>query len=289
MVTDAAWADFNGDGTVDLAVVGDWMRPRLLFNQRGNFEVQSIGKKGWWSAIEAVDLNGDEKVDLILGNHGLNSRLEASAEEPLRMFMGDFDANGETDHILTSYRNGVSYPLAGRDEFLQAFPSFAGKFPTYSSYGASRIEDILPKEDLEQARVLEASEMASMIALNRGDGSFDLAPLPLAAQLAPVRAILVDDFDDDGHADILMGGNFFGVMAVRGRYDASYGTFLKGDSSGSFTPLEPQESGLWLKGEIRGLAQLRGPEGTGILVAARNNDSLQFIRLPSSRRATKPD
>ena len=289
MITDAAWADFDGDGRVDLAVVGDWMRPIVFFNRAGNWVPQRIGEKGWWSAIEAADLNGDEAVDLVLGNHGLNSRLEATTEEPVRLYMGDFDANGETDHLLTSYRNGVSYPFAGRDELLEALPSLAWKFPTYRSYGSSQIEDVLTEEALRQAHVLEAREMASMMALNHRGGSFDLALLPLEAQLAPVRAIVVDDFDGDGHADIFMGGNFFGVTPARGRYDASYGNFLKGDGDGTFVSVEPAESGLWLEGEIRDLEQLRGPRGVGIVVAARNDDSLQFIRVRPSRRVNALD
>ena len=47
--------------------------------------LQSIGladTEGWWHTIIAKDLNGDGKVDFVLGNHGLNSRFKASVSKP---------------------------------------------------------------------------------------------------------------------------------------------------------------------------------------------------------------
>ena len=80
--------------------------------------------------------------------------------------------------------------------------------------------------------MLEAKQFASAVALNTGDGTFALQPLPVEAQLAPVYAALADDFDGDGRMDLLLGGNFYGVTPVRGRYDASYGLLLRGDGAG---------------------------------------------------------
>lgn len=217
-------------------------------------------------------------MDLVLGNLGWNSRLKASAEEPVRLYIADFDMNGEQDHILTSYRNGASYPLAHRDDLLRAFPSFAPRFPTYASYGAAKLEDIVSASILADARVLEADEFASMVAINTGQG-FELRRLPVEAQFSPVRAILVADFDADGNQDIVLGGNFSGVMPVRGRYDASYGTYLRGNGDGTFQAIAPHESGLWLEGEVRALAPMSAAGGNRLIVAARNSDSLQFIEV----------
>ena len=36
------------------------------------------------------------------------------------------------------------------------------------------------------------------------------------------------DFDGDGHTDLLVAGNFFGVPPLLGRYDASYGSCSAG-------------------------------------------------------------
>src|SRR5437899_13097479 len=121
-------------------------------------------------------------------------------------------------------------------------PALASRYPTYASSSASRIEDIIPAKALRKARVLEADTFASAIALNRGDGTFELRPLPVEAQFAPVYASLAGDFDGDGKTDLVVAGNFYGVTPVEGRYDASYGLFLRGDGHGQFAAVDMERS-----------------------------------------------
>ena len=51
----------------------------------------------------------------------------------------------------------------------------------------------------------------------------------MEAQFAPVNAIVCNDLDGDGIKDILLAGNEYQTEVMTGRYDASYGCFLKGD------------------------------------------------------------
>jgi hypothetical protein len=182
----------------------------------------------------------------------------------------------------------VSYPLAGRDELLAAIPSLQAKYPTYKSFGASRIEDIFPREDIANAQVREAYTFASAVARNNGDGTFTTEQLPVEAQLAPIYAALADDFDGDGRLDLLLGGNFSGVQPVLGRYDASYGLMLKGDAAGHLTPVDMTSSNLLIDGEVRHMAALRGATGDRLIVVARNNDRLEILRVqpPTGRMAS---
>jgi len=287
MVTSAAWTDYDGDGKSDLVVVGEWMPVRVFHQENGRFvertkEAGLAGTNGWWNHVTAADLNGDGKPDLILGNLGLNSSFRASSKEPARLYIGDFShsGGGRLEQILTTYRHGVSYPFLGRDELVAAIPSLRPRFPTHAAFGASRIEDILPKQDLRAASVLEADTFASVIALNNGDGTFTLHALPAEAQLAPIYAMLVGDFDGDGRVDLLTAGNFSGTTPAEGQYDASYGSFLKGDGRGGFTPVDIRTTGLLLDGQVRKLAFLRDTRGRGgrLIVAAKNNDFMKFLR-----------
>jgi hypothetical protein len=49
-----------------------------------------------------------------------------------------------------------------------------------------------------------------------------------------VYAIVVTDFDKDGHADLFLTGNMYDVKPDIGRLDANDGILLKGDGKETF-------------------------------------------------------
>jgi hypothetical protein len=289
MVTSAAWIDYDHDGRLDLIVVGEWMPIRVFHQENGRFVDRTVeagfkGTEGWWNSVTVADLNGDGRPDLVLGNLGLNSHLRASAKEPARLYVGDFGHNGTLEQIVTFYKHGVSYPLVGRDELLSLIPRLRTRYATYADFGAARVEDIFAGGELAQATLREARVFASSVALNNGNGTFTLRPLPAVAQLAPIRAALVDDFDGDGRPDLLVGGNLYGVPPVLGRYDASYGLLLLGRGDGRFEAVDMERSGLLIEGQVRHMGRLRSAGGSRLIVVARNNDKLQVLRpLRASR------
>ena len=283
MVTSAVWLDYDHDGKLDLIVVGEWM-PVTVYHQEGGHFVDRTrdaglaGSEGWWNTVSASDLNGDGRADLVLGNLGLNSYLTASASEPARMYVYDFFGNGTLKQIVTFYKHGVSYPLANRDELMKVMPQLKAKFPTYKSFGASRIEDIVLPDELAKATVLTAHTFASSVALAGADGRFTLTALPRDAQFSPVYGATVRDFDGDGKPDLLLAGNFLGAPPMLGRSDASYGTLLHGLGDGTFTAVDMMRSGVMIRGEARHLQPIRRADGRTTIVVARNNDRLAFLR-----------
>ncbi|MBL9139469.1 MAG: CRTAC1 family protein, partial [Verrucomicrobiales bacterium] len=66
--------------------------------------------------------------------------------------------------------------------------------------------------------------------------------------------ISVADFDGDGHEDLFLAQNFFGVDHETSRQDAGRGLLLLGDGHGSFQALRTTESGISLIGEQRACA-----------------------------------
>ena len=282
MVSSGGWVDYDADGKLDLVVAGEWMAARVFHQEGGKFvdrtqEAGLGGSEGWWNSVTVADLNGDNRPDLVLGNLGLNAYMRATASEPARLYVADFFKTGSLKQILTFYKHGTSYPVVGRDDLVKLMPPLRQKYPSYKSFGAATLEEILPSSELASAKVLEAKTFASAVALGTGKG-FTLAALPAEAQFFPVYAAMARDFDGDRKVDLLLGGNFYGVTPVYGRYDAGYGLLLRGGGDGTFSAMDMATSGVRIDGEVRALVPVRGTNGRASVAVARNNETLLLLR-----------
>ncbi len=282
LITDASWADVDGDKDWDLVIVGEWMSIKVLINQSGKFTDQSerlglANTKGWWNNIEPADLDGDGDIDFIAGNHGLNSRFRAEAGKPVCMYVNDFDQNGTVEQIICQYNGNVSYPMVLRHDLVSQIPSLKKKYLKYENYKDQRIEDIFTPEQMKGTLKLEATVMTSSVLINTG-GKFELKPLPMEAQFSPVYGISIADMDEDGKLDVALGGNLYKTKPEVGRYDASYGLFLKGNGDGSFQAINMRNSGLILDGEVRSISTLEVGR-SNFLLASRNNDVVQLYKI----------
>jgi enediyne biosynthesis protein E4 len=283
MVTDALWMDYDRDGDPDLVLAGEWMNITVFRNDKGLFtDVTKLAgldeTSGWWNCLEAADVDGDGNTDLIGGNLGLNSLLKASAAEPVEMYLNDFDNNGTLDPVICSWQNGKSYPVASLDE-LTAQMSYLGKiYPHYSDFGGKTVKDIFDKKTLQQSTLKKAVLFETCVFLNNEKGAFTRLGLPIEAQFSPVRDILVQDVNKDGIPDLALVGNDYLVRPSYGRYDASYGWCLLGNSEKSFETLMPVKSGFIVKGDSRRIVPVTINNKQYILVTA-NNGNLQLFKL----------
>jgi hypothetical protein len=231
---------------------------------------------GWWNRAIAGDFTGDGRVDLVVGNLGLNTRLRASDAEPATMYVKDFDRNGFSEAILSCFNQGASYPLPLRDELIKTLPYLKARYLNYKDYARQKVTDIFSPDELRDAVFKKAHTFATSLARNNGDGSFTLVPLPREAQIAPVYGILADDFDGDRKPNLLLAGNFDGFKPDIGRASASYGLFLRGDGRGAFTPVRATESGFRVPGQARDIQRFRTRLGELYLVARNNDRPLLF-------------
>jgi hypothetical protein len=283
-VKKATWADMDGDQREDLILATDW-NPILVFLNKGGkltpLPLQGSGLEntnGWWNVIVPYDFDGDGDNDMIAGNLGLNSKLHASVNEPIRMYVSDFDKNDSTDQVLTHMVKGKEYPFHTRDEMTKQMPSLKKKYLFYHKFAEATLQDMFNLETLDKAQKYEAYNFATSYFENLGHGKFRMIPLPKSAQFAPVRAIGIDDFDGDKIPDVLLAGNFYYANIQMGRYDASYGLVLRGNGKGGFEEIPPVKSGLSLKGEVKGLQMIKIGNQT-YYISIRNNDTLQIFTL----------
>ncbi|SDK45202.1 Repeat domain-containing protein [Catalinimonas alkaloidigena] len=280
MITDACWADVDGDDYPELVVVGDWMPVTIYQNVRGkSLEPREVaGSAGWWNALEPADLDGDGDLDFVLGNLGRNSHLRASAQQPAELYVHDFDGNGVVEQLITTYKeDGNAYPMILKHDLQKQMPNTKKNFVKYADYAGKRLEDIFTPEELAGALQKQVVNPNTCLLRNDG-GQFTLEPLPVEAQVSPVCGIQVDDFDGDGQSDILLAGNFFDVLPEIGRYDASYGLVLCGKKDGSYQPLRPQESGFFTRGQVRHVQPARGRGEERWLILAKNDAAAQVMR-----------
>jgi hypothetical protein len=90
------------------------------------------------------------------------------------------------------------------------------------------------------------------------------------AQISNINDMVVDDFNGDGHLDVLTVNNWFVSEIETPRNDAGSGLLLVGDGKGSFKAMSGLQSGFWAKGDARKAVPVTVGDGKLVLVA--NND-----------------
>ncbi len=277
MVTDAAIADLENDNINELIVVGRWM-PIKVFKFTSDEIVDASTNwglertDGWYNTIVTEDVNGDGNIDLIVGNHGLNSRFKASSEEPIELMVNDFDNNGKYEQLISMYSDGKKYPFIQLKELMQQVPVLAKRYSSYNDFKNDETDMLFSKNIMENTRKYYAYNLASGIFLNQGK-EFKFEKLPARSQLSPVYAINILDYNHDGIKDVLLGGNFKESKPEVGTYLASYGVLLKGLENGKFQFIPNETAGFSITGSIRDVEEMKIDTKT-VLVFTRNNDEI---------------
>jgi len=279
MVYDAQFSDINKDNYPDLIIAGHYL-PIIIFqnDQKGNFiktENASLAQSnGWWNCIEITDIDQDGDQDIIAGNWGLNSRLSASPEKPLQLYLQDFDNNGRLDPIVTYYYKDIETPIVTKDELAKQIPVINKKYLSYTAFAKAKFSDYFDSNKYTSAEIKKVFTLASTVFENDGANTFKAIPLPIEAQLSSIHSIHKEDIDSDGWIDLILGGNSYDINTQLGRLDASYGLFLKYDQNNGYT-ITPK-SHLEIKGQVRAINTIHIKDKQYFLFGI-NNDSLQYI------------
>lgn len=281
MVTDASWFDYDKDNDLDLIVVGEWMPITVFLNENGSLVKQSISTfdntTGWWFSITSGDFDSDGDIDFVAGNLGLNYKYKTSIEEPFDIYYKDFDNNGSGDIVLGYHNNDKHYPLRGFSCSSEQIPGLKKEIKKYDLFASMEINEVYGKMNLENALHYTADTFVSYYIENQGDGSFKMTPLPPEAQMTNMNDSLVEDFNGDGHLDILSVGNLYVSEIETPRSDAGIGTLLLGNGTGQFKSIDYVKSGFFASEDAKNLLKITIGNKEMVIVA-NNNDKLQLFQ-----------
>jgi enediyne biosynthesis protein E4 len=282
MVTNAVWFDIDKDNSKDLIVTCEWGGVTAFINNKGKFSKKELtDKKGWWNFVLPVDIDNDGDMDLIAGNLGLNSRLQATAEQPVRLYFNDFDDNGKKEQVLTYYVKNKEITFASKDELQKQMPMIKKKFIYAADFAKATFKDIFPLEKIENATVSSADYFASAVLINNGNLNFTTQALPWEAQLTTYRDAAIADVNNDNLPDIILAGNYYSNNIHAGRYDADYGTVLVNKGKGNFSC--ENLNGFIIKGEVRHIQKIKVGNQLAYIMA-KNNDSLTVLKFAQTQK-----
>ncbi len=276
MITGAVWADVTGDGKKELIITGQWMSTRIFSYNKSSHKMEELSNTGlqklygWWQTIAASDVNGDGKTDLIIGNIGENFYLRPTEQQPVKMWLNDFDNSGTMDQFITRTVEGKDKPVFLKREITDQFPGLKKENLRHSDYAKKTVQELFGAEQIKKAGMKQFNYCSSIIAINEGSGKFRVEKLPVMVQLSSVKAIEITDVNGDGKADLILGGNKFGFPPQFGRLDGSYGHVLLGNGKGEYNWLPARESGVSLREQIKDIKVIKGNKSNYVLIAQNN-------------------
>ena len=187
----AAWADYDGDGWLDL-FVGHEMSFSQLFRSRGDGTFEDVTQKAgmrFRSLTKGAtwgEFNGDGRPDLYVSNFGDRNLLFVNRGD------GSFDEVG--------LDRGVSEPA-------YSFPTWFWDYDNDGWQDLMVVSFLQTVDEVAREYLGQAPQGETLrIYRNRGDGSFeDVTAAVGMARMIPTMGANYGDLDNDGYLDVYLG------------------------------------------------------------------------------------
>lgn len=279
MVKDALWADVNGDAKKELVLVGLWMQPQIFAYTNIGLKLEHTGFKnlsGWWQTVEAADLDKDGDMDLLFGNIGSNFYLQPKASSPVKMYVKDFDNNQTIDCILTRTVDKKDVTVFMKRDLTDQLPSLKKQNLKHQDFAGKSIQQLFTPEQIKDCKIYPFNTSESVIAWNETKYKFTITSLPVYTQFSSINAMQIQDINQDGYVDIIIGGNNFNLIPQLGRLDGCIGNVLLGNGSRNFSLVPPMQTGLMAKGMVKDIVAFKQAGHDGLLFLINNEKPLYY-------------
>ncbi|MEB0263035.1 MULTISPECIES: VCBS repeat-containing protein [unclassified Mucilaginibacter] len=218
-ITNIATADIDHNGVDDLIICAEWQPIQIFLNKNKKLLKFSSpvlnNEKGWWQSAIITDIDGDGKADLIAGNWGTNNKYNVNGKQPLYAYNNDLDNDGKNDLILSYFYKENYYPFRPKNDLEQELPYLKKEYLSYQKMADKTTAEIF-KDKLTDSGRLEANQFSS-IYISDILNAKNVNELPYLYQQAPIRFITPLNNKQD---DVLISGNFWGIVPYEGKYDA---------------------------------------------------------------------
>ncbi|MDA0832160.1 MAG: VCBS repeat-containing protein [Planctomycetota bacterium] len=232
------FADFNDDGLLDLVVTRSGSGVASFFLNTGEREITGMpvyreggsAKCAAWQACRAVDLDGDKVIDLVVdGEFIRNSNSNGwpfKAEEAVKLEAGrqpcflDVDGDSLLDAVCLHGSEAVQpdfYRIAWRKNLGDDSPVF-GDEKVLDDIDAQQCSLVSTyRNDNEAGLIVQHDAFQQIAFYTLSDGKTSLPRFERKGRAESVSAVMslsdqawpcVCDWDNDGDADLLVGGGY---------------------------------------------------------------------------------
>ncbi|MBK1879407.1 VCBS repeat-containing protein [Pelagicoccus mobilis] len=251
--------DWTGDGRPDLVQAVRWGAPR--FGEMGDEglvlakeAIDEEGLAGDWSSVASGDFDGDGRMDVVLGNRGLNLRHVPSAESPLALFVPT-DPIRRNLYVECYTHEGRLLPVESRILHTAQFPGLVERNTrSIEDYAKKDVFEILGSEALDEFTRFEIAETQSLILYQKEPGRFTPEALPRWVQSGQAMDILPLDYDEDGWLDLVFSLEPRAPRLWVDRPLKGHVILLRNMKGKGFEAILPKDSGLEVDGFPRHLA-----------------------------------